>query len=275
MKKGITFYFGFSGNPELRAKAIAEAGFNNVSVGFDPKFKKQNGSIKTQLSLFKKYGLGLTSLHFRYNQKDLPEYWKDSKIGKTMQKSLIKDLKIAKKYNFKCVVVHLDGESSAIGFERLDRVLKLCEKWNVPLAIENIDNNARFFEVMEHYKNNSFVRFCYDIGHHNLFDKDFDFLKHFKDKLICFHLHDNMGQNNNQPAKNGKICFDEHTLNKYGSIDWNKVAKKFAKLTTIPSLDYEMLYKIDHGENMEDVLNITMNQAKELEQKINLFKNKK
>lgn len=268
MKKGITYYFGFTGNFEERVKAIANAGFDEVILNADSRFESQNGKFSKQIKLFKKYGVGFSSLHFRYKEKELTEFWKDNSIGKTMQKNLIKDIKLAKKHGFSCVVVHLKGKTSKIGYSRLDKALKLCAKLNIPLAFENLSENQILFEVLEHYKDNPYAKFCYDAGHHNFADCDFDFLKIYGDKLICFHLHDNKGK-----ASKFDAIIDEHTLNKYGSIDWDNLSKKFASLKFIPPLDYELMYKVDHGDTMDEVVNETFKQACELEQMIEKYKN--
>ncbi len=115
MDKGISFYFGFKVDPEKRAELIKKAGFDCVTTSADKKFIKQNGKIRNQVKIFKKYGLKLSSLHMTYNSEDLHYFWENCKFGEKLKKNLIKDVKIAKKYGFKCVVVHLLGEYSSIG----------------------------------------------------------------------------------------------------------------------------------------------------------------
>lgn len=259
MDKGISFYFGFDVEPELRAEMIKDAGFDCVITNADKKFVWQNGTIESQVKIFKKVGLKLSSLHMSYNAEDLHYFWENCKKGEKLKKNLIKDVKIAKKYGFTCVVVHLFGEYSEIGKQRLEEVLVLCEKLNVPLAIENINDQKLFLRVFENIKSDM-LKFCYDSGHNNVFDRNFDYLENFKDKLITLHLHDNNGN-----------C-DEHTLTKYsGSIDWNKIAKSLAKQKNI-KLDYEVFGKNDENVSAEEYLKQTFIQAKNLEKLIEKFK---
>ena len=226
MKKGISFYFGFNIDPEIRVKMIKDAGFDCVITSADKKFNSSNGSIKKQVKLFKKYNLELSSLHMAYNTQELHYFWEEGKIGEKLTKNLIKDVKIAKKYGFTCVVVHLFGEYNEIGKNRLLRVLKVCEKYDVALAIENIDCPQLFKRVFNEI-DNKYMKFCYDSGHNNVFDYGFDYLGTYGDKLITLHLHDNMGDK------------DSHTISRYGNIDWNNIAKKLADKDII--LDYEMV----------------------------------
>lgn len=260
MRKGITNYFGFKLEPETAIKLIHEAGFDAVITNADPRLDDENGPIEKQVELFKKNNLTVTSLHQKYITAELPEFWNDSEIGKKLEANLIDDVLIAAKYNFPCVVVHLIGETSEFGFKRLERILEVCKKNNVPLAIENLDNQKLFVEVMERFKDNEYAKVCYDSGHNHVFDPDFDYLTLYRDKIICLHLHDNMGK------------VDQHTLNKYGNTNWDELAKRLAKVPNIKSLDYEMLFYTKVPETAEEVLKETYAQACELERKINEYR---
>lgn len=260
MDKGISFYFGYKIDYKKRAKMIKDAGFDCVITNADKSLNKQNGSIRKQVKIFKKVGLKLSSLHMSYNDNELKEFFFDNKKGKGLEKNLIKDLKIAKKYGFKCVVVHLKEEFSEIGIKRLERILEVCEKLNVPLAIENIDYQDLFVKVFEKI-DNKYLRFCYDSGHNNCFDSHFNYLKKYQDKLICLHLHDNDGLD------------DLHTLNKFGNIDWDTLAKGLANCNEV-SLDYELLMHAKKGNiSAEETLKECYKQACQLEEKIMNYKN--
>lgn len=260
MDKGISFFFGFNTKPELRAQQIKNAGFNCIITNADKKFNKQNGNIKKQIRLFKKHNLKLSSLHMAYNTSDLYYFWEEGKQGEKLKRNLIKDVKIAKKYGFTCVVVHLFGKYSAIGKQRLDEVLKVCEKLCVPLAIENINCKELFLNVFENI-NSPWLKFCYDSGHNNIFDKNFNYLEKFGNKLIALHLHDN----------NGKT--DQHTISKISSsINWDNIAQNLAHTENL-SLDYELLNREISSFTSEQYLSAAFKQACELEQKIETYKN--
>ena len=258
INKGISFFFGYEMTPEENAKQIKEAGFDCVITNADKRFDYQNGSIKKQVKLFHKFGLKLSSLHFQYKAEDLPNFFLDNKIGKILEKNLIKDIKIAKRYGFLCVVVHLYGKLSSVGIDRLKRVLKVAEKCNVPIAVENINENEILPWVFENIKS-PYLRFCLDAGHQHCFYPDVDYLTLYGDRLICLHLHDNMGDK------------DAHTLNRFGNIDWEELAKKLARCPKV-NLDYELLMKEKCNLSRGEVLKECFNQAAELEKMINKYK---
>lgn len=260
MNKGISLYFGFNFDYKERIKMIKEAGFDCIITNADKFFNKQNGSIRNQVKELKRNGLKPSSLHMRYKSQELKDFFKDTKLGDKLEKNLIKDVKCAHKYGFNCVVVHLDGEANEIGYNRLRRVLKLCKKLNVYLAIENVLWLDTFIKTFENI-DDEYLRFCYDCGHNNCFDPEFDYLEKYGDKLICLHLHDNKGKD------------DEHTLNKYGNIDWDMLAKKLAKCNEV-NLDYEMILYTRENETPKEVLDECYKQACELEKMILNYRNK-
>lgn len=254
--KGISFYFGYDMDYKERAKLIKKSGFECIMTNADPNYKKQNGTIRQQVKIFKKVGLKLSSLHMTYKGKELPNFFLDNETGLKIEKRIIKDLHIAKKYGFTCVVVHLKGEYNNIGCQRIERILQVCEKLDMPIAVENLEDNEKLLEqLFERYGKSSYLKFCYDSGHNNCFDPEYDYLEKYKDKLICLHLHDNEGDG------------DSHTLNKYGNIDWDKIAQKLSKCNEV-NLDYEILMYKRSQETAIETLDICSKQAKELEEKI-------
>lgn len=258
MNKGISFYFGYNINYKQRAKMIKDAGFDCVITSADKRFNKQNGSIKKQVRIFRKIGLELSSLHMSYRDTELKNFFLNNKLGDKLEKNLKKDIKIAKKYGFTCVVVHLKEEFTQIGIDRLKRLLKVCESVNIPIAIENIDYQNVFCQVFKEI-DNKYLRFCYDSGHNNCFDSYFDYLDQYGDKLECLHLHDNDGLD------------DLHTLNKFGTIDWDDIAKKLSNCKEV-NIDYELLMNVKGNYSAQETLNECYKQACELERKILEYK---
>ena len=261
MEKGISFFFGFLTPPEERAFFIKQCGLTSVITNADKKWDYQNSSIKKQIKIFKKYDLKLSSLHMAYNKEDLPFFWKKGALGHKLTKRLIKDVKIAKKHHFRCVVVHLDGVYSKIGEKRLQKVLKVCKKTKIPLAIENL-NNQILFETVFKTINSPYLKVCYDCGHGNLYDKDFSWIKKYKDKIITLHLHSNDGMK------------DLHTINDKGTVKWHMVAEILKGNPNIKSLDYEILPRDHKGLTQVECLQIVKKQADQLEKMLELINKK-
>ena len=78
MNKGISFYFGYKIDAKKRVKMIKDAGFDCVITSADEHFNKQNGTIKKQMKVFRKLGLKVSSLHMRYNDSTLCNFFFDN-----------------------------------------------------------------------------------------------------------------------------------------------------------------------------------------------------
>ena len=171
MIKGICDYFGVKAPMKERLNKIKEYGFDAIIISADKKYDKVNGKLKKRIKYAKKIGLKLSSLHASYDNLILTNFFLDNKIGDKIEKQLIKEVKMCHKYNFLCLVVHLKGEPSKVGIERLKRILEVCDKLNVDLAIENLRNIEVFEDIFKNI-NNSHLKMCYDCGHHNIYYKD-------------------------------------------------------------------------------------------------------
>jgi len=262
MDKGISVYYGFLTDPKGRLDEISNAGFTSIMASPEAKFDWQNGKLKDQVKRAKKNNLKLSSLHASYDNATLKYFFEEGSVGDKLEKQLIKEIKIAKKFGFRCVVAHMLGTPKQVGLDRLYRVLKVCKKCNVPLAIENIDNVKPLDYIMANIKD-PYLGFCYDSGHNHCFTPDRDFLTEYGDRLLALHLHDNDGTS------------DQHTLNQYGTIDWQDIAKKLAKCPEVP-LDYELiLHKHNAKLTPTMALDMCYKNACKLETMIKKFKNQK
>ena len=280
MNKGICFHFGYvyeKLNIEKQAIDIKQAGFDCVMTTADPVFNKENKSIKQQVKWLRKNDLKLSSLHMRYKKDALPYFWQDCKMGDGIEKGILKDIMIASKYGFACVVVHLFGEWSETGKQRLSKILLYCEKYNIPIAVENLNGNSILLDKVFKTFKSEYLKFCYDAGHNHAFDPEIDYLTRYKNKVIALHLHDNLGKDvpiekYNEIGYNKLNNPDMHTLNKYGNIDWNDIALKLSKIKQPINLDYEVLMCYRKNETPQEVLKEVYKQACELEQMINEYR---
>ena len=264
LNKGISFFFGYISDTTERANLIKKIGFDSIIASQDSKFNHENGTIKQQIKLFNEVRLSPSSLHMTYTTEELPHFWQDDEIGEKIKRSIINDVLTASKYKFKSVVVHLVGEYTKIGEKRLYEILDFCKTKSIPLAIENLIKRKIIVDVFNNI-NHEMLKFCFDSGHQNAFDKDFPYLEYFGDKLVALHLHDNNG------------LVDEHTIPPFsGTIDWDIIAKQLAVLPQIAniSLDYETLNKSRKNVTEFEFIFAVKQHSDMLEEKINKYLNK-
>ena len=251
MDIGITDFYGFNEPFKTRLDRIKKAGFTRVMLSNDKKYRKQNGSFSGRIRYIRKIGLSLASLHASYDTDILPELTKQGKIGDKLEKNLIKEVKLAHKYGFKNLVVHILGEHSQVLINRIKNVLTFCEKYDVNFCVENIDQIEIFDFIHQNIQHKN-LKFCYDCGHNHCFAPNKKYFPQYANLLTCTHLHDNDG------TADQHIPFDLG-----GNIDMNELAKNLAS-TNITSLDFEILPRTKPYSNPDDLLNKVYENAKKL-----------
>ena len=265
MDKGIPVFWGYLGEGydwKSKLKKNKKAGFQRIITTADKRFDYQNGTIDQQVKYAKKLGLKLSSLHCTYDDSKLHYFWEDCKEGKNVEKIFKNDIKLCAKYGFTCLVVHLMGVTNEIGLQRIRRLLDFAKKKNVLFAVENLVDPKMIKYVFDNIDHPN-LKMCYDTGHNNFADKQIKYLELYADKVITLHIHDNNGEK------------DEHTLMKYGTIDWNRIAKQLAK-TNIEILDFELLARnLPSIMDGEEALKQAYNELCELEKKILRYKEQK
>ena len=156
-------------------------------------------------------------------------------------------------------------ETKASNFANVDNLKingKICQIYSYNITLKQCLSSWFQKLYVEQHGYKSYLKFCYDAGHGNCFDADFNYLDKYLDKLICLHLHSNNGKS------------DQHTLNKYGNINWDKIAKSLAKCPNELNLDYEVFMLYNKNETEDEVLNEVIIQANELEKLIEKYKKK-
>ena len=112
---------------------------------------------------------------------------------------------------------------SVQGLKNFERILKVAKRNKVKIAIENVDcySIKHVYYLLDNIKDKS-VGFCYDVGHHHLYNPETDLLKKYGDRLFAVHLHDNLMD----WQKGYDYTRDLHLLPFDGKINFDKVCKK-------------------------------------------------
>lgn len=212
MKKSINAYFCKEIDSKEKIKAIKNAGYDEFFVGIYK--EKETLSWKDQIEYGTKLGLRCSMIHCYYKEHNLNNFWLNNSLGEEVTNSYLKQLEDCHEYT-KNFVVHLNGSKesvvSEIGLERIKKLLKVCEKYDVNLCIENLYSEIEIPYIFEniHHRN---LKICLDYGHRNFLTPDFDIMKEYGKFVSVLHIHDNYGKT------------DEHLPIYKGNIDWNYVA---------------------------------------------------
>lgn len=257
MKKSVNLYFNSGINTKDKLNAIKELGYDEFFTGmFDG---EETMPIIDQIKYAKSIGLGLTMVHCSYYNLPLNKFWEPGEAGDNIVSEYTKQ--IHKCGNFtKNFVVHLhltkDYNVSEIGLIRIKELLKVCEKYNVNLAVENLlkrDDIDYIFKSITH----PLLKICYDCGHQNFATPTFDVLKEYGKFVSVLHLHDNNG------------IADEHKILGNGTINLKNLAEK---LSQYPNLTLTAEIK-NKDEDYKSVLKNNLNALLNLDELIKLNQN--
>lgn len=255
MKKSVNLYFDSLTETKTKILAIKQLGYDEFYTGiFD---KNETLNLTEQVNFAKKLGLECTMIHSSYKDFSLNNFWLDNSLGDEILNSYIKQLELCKNLT-KNFVVHLNDSTNSIvsivGLERIKKLLKICEKQDINLCIENLYSEKEIPYIFEHIKHKN-LKICFDCGHQNFLTLKFDVMKNYHNFVSVLHLHDN-------DAKS-----DQHNVCGTGSINLKKLAKDLSRSQNL-TLSAEIR---TYGKNYYDVLKENFNALEKLNKLINDF----
>ena len=203
---------------------IKKAGFTNIMLAF-------NGDEENKILEAKKMGFKIAYVHLNY--KYASDLWTIGENNKICVEDAIRQIKLCSKYNIPIAVFHgTSGNASILSMpptkhalDCMNKILKVAEECNVKIALENLDMpNFEHFTFLLDNINSQWLGLCYDAGHHYLYKPEFDILGKYGDRILAIHLHDNL--------MDYKFLYDYsrdlHLLPFDGKIDFEKVCKQLA-----------------------------------------------
>lgn len=108
----------------------------------------------------------------------------------------------------------------------------------VKIAFENTEGEEFLCALMDHFKGDDTVGFCWDSGHEMCYNHSEDLLKRYGEKLLITHLNDNLGIS----RFDGKTFWtdDLHLLPFDGIADWKYNADRLKKCPHLEYLNFEL-----------------------------------
>lgn len=205
---------------------VKKAGFNNIMIAF------KVGGEENSILEAKKQGLKIPYVHL--NNKFANHLWVKGESNKMYIEDIIRQIKLCAKYNIPIAVLHgTKGDASDLApqpsnhaINCMNEILKVAEENNVKIALENLDApNFEHFTFLLDNINSKYLGLCYDVGHHHLYKPNFDILKKYGNRILAVHLHDNLMDWN----YGYDYTRDLHMLPFDGKIDYEKVCQNLAK----------------------------------------------
>lgn len=215
------------------------------SVGFDgisPEWAK-DVCLDSLIAKAREEGLALVSFHAPYN--GAADIWsEDEAVGNAALADILSALYDAHRYEIPVLVCHVwigFGEEpmpTEAGLSRLEALVKKAKEYGITVAFENTEGDEHLAAVMDHFKDEPSVGYCWDSGHEMCYNHSRDLLALYGDRLAVTHLNDNLGIS----RFNGDTFWtdDLHLLPYDGIADWEDNIARLKKSRPLTYLNFEL-----------------------------------
>ena len=242
---GLSSQFGlpFDAQIRLMRRIGFEGFFSNWTPDHDPAGLR---------SVANETGMLYQSIHAPFEK--MAAMWNPSEHTETAVSELLGCLRDCADSEVDIMVVHAfigfeDHSPTAFGVDNFGRIVSEAEKLGVKIAFENTEGEEYLAALMDAFRSNASVGFCWDTGHEMCYNYSKDMLALYGDRLIATHLNDNLGIRDH----NGLIFWhdDLHLLPFDGIADWQDIARRLAASGFEGPLTFELntLSKPNRHEN--------------------------
>jgi len=211
MKKSINLYCNYEISTEEKLKAFKDAGYDSFyttlyNINDIP-------DIKEQLVVAKNVGLVVGDMiHCSYYEPELNLFWETGETGDKICESYIKQIEMCNGM-WKNFVIHLNGDNGVsrqteIGLDRIKKILKVCEKYDTNLCIENLHSEEELPYIFSNISHKN-LKICYDTGHKNYLTPNLKICETLGKHIAVLHIHENNGlQDEHKPLTIGSKVFN-------------------------------------------------------------------
>ena len=231
-------------------KIISDCGFDAISPVWT-----ENYDIESIANTAYKNNLTIQSLHAPFDGS--AAIWRNDKDeSEKLLKELFASLEDAGNYKIPVLVLHtwhgfenIPNPSEA-GISKYEKLVNKASEYGIKIAFENTEGEEFLAALMDYFKGNDTVGFCWDSGHEMCYNHSNDLLKKYGDRLIMTHINDNLGIS----RFDGETFWmdDLHLLPFDGIADWDYNVKRLKKCPTQEFLNFELINYSKPGRHEND-----------------------
>jgi len=178
-----------------------------------------------------------------YGTASAAEMWNGGEKGESVVRELIDCVRDCADAQVPLMICHAfigfrDHTPTAVGIENFGRVVREAERLGVKIAFENTEGEEYLAALMEAFRSEAHVGFCWDTGHELCYNGAKDWLALYGDRLFGTHLNDNLGVRDYSGEITSKD--DLHLLPFEGIADWTDIARRLAGCGFSGPLTFEL-----------------------------------
>lgn len=229
-------------------KLVAETGFDAISPEWEP-----DVDLQPIVDSAKAHGLQLQSLHAPFGLAN--QMWGEN--ADAALDELLASLEACRQYQIPVLVVHAwigfdyTEKPTECGLLNYKKLVDKAREYGIHIAFENAEGEEFLFALMEYFKDDDSVGFCWDSGHEMCYNHSQPLLDRFGDKLLITHLNDNLGIS----RFDGRTFWtdDLHLLPFDGIADWNVNCERLRKARKLEYLNFELNIRSKPNRHENDV----------------------
>lgn len=237
-KIGISVGNAYSKPTDEVIRIIAQTGFDAMSPVWE-----NADCLREVVTVARKAGLTVQSLHAPFG-KAAAMWSSDPAVYEPAITELLTAADACKEHTIPVMVIHAwigfeySFDANDLHFDNFDTLISRAEQNGIQIAFENTEGEEYLFAILDRYKENPRVGFCWDSGHEMCYNRSDDLLAKFGDRLLMTHLNDNLGVS----RFDGKTYWtdDLHLLPFDGIADWDYNVKRLQKARKLEYLNFEL-----------------------------------
>lgn len=238
-KIGISLGNHYSVPTPALVKIVKAVGYDAISPEWEP-----GADLDSIISTARECSLEIQSLHAPFGGS--AQMWSTDKAAAAAAlNELMQSLDDCHKYDIPILVVHTWIGFGDIptptedGFANFGKLIEQASQYGIKIAFENTEGGEHLFALMEHFKDNETVGFCWDSGHEMCYNHSKDLLGLYGDRLIMTHLNDNLGIS----RFDGETFWtdDLHLLPYDGIADWGYNIDRLKKSNPLECINFELV----------------------------------
>ena len=230
---------------------LADIGFDAISPIWHPGIDLDSISEATV-----RKGLAIQSIHAPFYKS--ADIWSDdTAASQAAVDELLAVLEDCRRFHIPVMVVHTwigfhyTQTPGKTGLFNLKKAVDRATAYGVKIAFENVEGEEFLFAVMDFFKDNDTVGFCWDSGHEMCYNHSQDLLAKYGDRLIMTHLNDNLGISrfDGETAPTD----DLHLLPYDGIADWDYNITRLQASRKQEYLNFELGLSSHQGRHDNDI----------------------
>ena len=237
-KIGISLGNGYAIPTAEVVKLVGQIGFDAVSPEW-----QENVDLEEIVNTARACGLFVQSLHAPFG-KAAAMWHSEPEVCTPAKAEVLASLNACKVFGIPVLVVHTwigfeyRFDPQALDFSNFDELVNTAREYGIKIAFENTEGEEYLFALMEHFKENDTVGFCWDSGHELCYNHSQDLLAKFGHRLLVTHLNDNLGIS----RFDGTTFWtdDLHLLPYDGIADWDDNIRRLRDSRHLDYLNFEL-----------------------------------